>query len=359
MVRLKAILVFVGALCAIGAAPPPQLSDGNRVAVESAGFTIKPPAGWEVHKDHPHLSLFMQVPYKQGLKFQRAIQVGALKNPIYIDESTAKEFEEELMQKFGRADAAIQNYRIRNYEFTQLADGRPAILFYAEYLYDDIRLMQAHLLISSNTRHYLLTYTDLAENFEERAEEYWNVAWTSMVSMEIKGEAPIRFIELYVMLGAVGALVLIALFIRQFSKWKSRRHIDQVARGIAHEEEHSMVSEFDEHNDVEISYQKTQPPKQRGGGFWRKKSADSDDDVGGDGSDDRPEPSAVSIMPEGGDAAPSSKFTFNFSNIKDLASQSRPARVLKKSKPESEFTSEIDQAESDFGDDDDKKDTAS
>src|SRR5690606_25029214 len=116
-------------------------------------------------------SLLMQAPYVKGMKYQRTIQVAAFNGPKYIDETTAREFEELIVNKFSRASASVEEYRIRNHLNVEMADARPGLLFYSEFILEGVPLMQMHVLVSAEDRHFLMTYTDLAQHFEDDSPE--------------------------------------------------------------------------------------------------------------------------------------------------------------------------------------------
>jgi len=200
------------------------ISDGSRISLRKGDFTIKPPLGWEVYTHHPQLTLLMQVPYKPGMKYQRTIQVASFAGPRYIDEVTAKEYEQLIVRKFSVASASIQNYHVRNHMAIELADGRPGLLFYSEFVLDGVSLMQAHILVSDKHRHYLMTFTDVAEHFENNdAGQFLTEAWDSMISVELATATPSRFGAAIVIMIGVGVLLLLLLVGWGVSRWRANR----------------------------------------------------------------------------------------------------------------------------------------
>lgn len=209
-----------------------QTSDGSRIEIADKGFSIVPPAGWEVSRDHPQLSFVMQIPYQKGMKYQRTIQVASFGGPKYIDGTTAREFEELIVRKFSRASASVEDYRIRNHLTVEMADGRPGLLFYSEFALDRVPLMQMHVLVSSDNRHYLMTYTDLAKHFEDDgATTYLTRAWDSMISVQVAGPSPSRF-GLAIQLGvAVGVLVFFFILFRIIQGRKAKKDYQRYSTG--------------------------------------------------------------------------------------------------------------------------------
>lgn len=202
-----------------------SVSDGTRINVEGRGFSIKPPAGWELDLNHPTLSLFMQIPEARGLKYRRTLQIASLNSPRYIDEISAREFETYLVDNFSKASLSITNYRIRNHAMIELSDKRPAILFYAEMNLDNVPLMQAHILASGPDRHYLMSYTDVREHFEDDAlsAQYLSEAWDSMVTLEFEGATPVRFAPIQRMGGLAALAFLVLGVIWGARQWRARQ----------------------------------------------------------------------------------------------------------------------------------------
>ncbi len=201
--------------------PVMVIADGKPITVKDGDFKITPPNGWEVYTQRPDLTLLAQPPVQADLKFQRTVQVLAFSGPRFIDGVTAKEFEEKIPQRFSQANPGVVEYRVRNQVPVELNDGRKGLLFYTEFQIDTTNLMQAHILVSSATRHYLVTFTDIAEHFEgEGANQYLAEAWTAMVSTQLGSPTPERFTNLTMIGSLVGGLVGLVL---AFVWWRKRR----------------------------------------------------------------------------------------------------------------------------------------
>ncbi len=205
---------------------------GKRVSVRDGDFSMQPPTGWEVYVNLPSLSLLMQVPHKAGEKYQRTIQVASFSDSRYIDEVTAKEFEDVIVRKFSVASSSIEDYRIRNHMTIEMADGRQGLLFYTEFKIDDVPLMQAHILVSSATRHYLMTFSDVADHFEsDAASQFLTEAWDAMISVQLQTKAPTRFESAVYFGGGTALVVLFGLLIVGLRKWRSGREYRDFANG--------------------------------------------------------------------------------------------------------------------------------
>ncbi len=209
-----------------------QIATGERVVVGDRGFSIVPPQGWEVRKDFPGTSLLAQVPAEKADGYQRTIQVMVMDGARFIDDITAEEFETLITRKFSEASTNIEEFRIRQSTPIELADGRPGLLFYSEFTFDGVAMMQAHILVSSSSRHYLLTFTDLAANFEgSPASPQLTEAWTAMTSLEVDGRTPGRMDSFLVVgIATLSLALLIGLFVA-WRHWRARKLHEALARG--------------------------------------------------------------------------------------------------------------------------------
>ena len=198
---------------------PDRIGTGERVVVRDGDFSMIPPNGWEVYEHLNDLTLLMQMPHQSGVKYQRTIQVASFARPRYIDETTAKEYEEVITRKFSATSAAVDGYRIRNHMVIDMADGRQGLLFYSDFSLDSVALMQAHILVSSADRHYLMTFTDVAEHFEsDAAKQFLTEAWDAMISVQLGAPTPGRFSMITygaVAAGAALAVIFVLVWIRR------------------------------------------------------------------------------------------------------------------------------------------------
>jgi hypothetical protein len=200
-----------------------EISQGERIVIEGKGFSIKPPVGWIVQRDVHRVSLSLAAPVPEG-QYPSNINVIRFSGAKIINQETAEKFAEKIVKDFPAASPTIDAYTLRNSQPIDLADGRKALMFYADFLGSGRKMMQAHVLASSETNHYLITYTDAAENFEPNAEgvqsQVFNLAWETLASLELDSPNPVPSQELTWILSIVGLLV-IAWFV--FSFIRNRR----------------------------------------------------------------------------------------------------------------------------------------
>ncbi len=194
---------------------PDSVGTGQRVIVKEGELSMNGPSGWSIYTKHPSLTLLMQAPKDPNLKYQRTIQVAGFAGPKFIDNVTAKEFEQIITQKFSMSSVGITDFNLRNHTEVELADGREGILFYSSFKINDVSLMQAHILVSSGEKHYLLTYTDVVEHFEsDSSNQYLTEAWDAMISTELNSKTPVRFeTGIYVVAGIALVIVLLLVWV--------------------------------------------------------------------------------------------------------------------------------------------------
>lgn len=241
------------------------ISDGSRIHVEEKHFSIVPPDGWEIHRDYPNTSLLLQIPFRKGLSYQRTIQIMVSKGPRYIDDITSREFESVLTTKYSKVSRSIKDYKVRNHLMTRMSDGREGILYYAEFMLEDKKMMQAHILLSSDKYSYLLTYTDLAEHFEgDDSSEYLTKAWSSMTSIKFDGDAPVRFQNIFriaLVIMALLILLILVYLVRNFRAGKSyakQMHADDILPEDFQNAQKKEKSSWDHEN-----FKTTPPPDDR------------------------------------------------------------------------------------------------
>lgn len=181
-----------------------QVSQGSKVVLRDGEISLELPKGWKYYQDIPGQTLLALAPDVDSSGFQRAIQIMTFGGPKFLDDVTASEYRDIIARKFSGASAAISNYQMNNHIKIELADGRSAILFYAEFDKDKRKFMQAHILVSNMDRHFVISYTDGAEHFANDAPTpNLNEAWQVLMSTTVKGSTPLRYGTFYRLAGGV------------------------------------------------------------------------------------------------------------------------------------------------------------
>lgn len=246
--------------------PETFISDGMRISLEKKKFSIVPPAGWEVHKGVEGITLLMQIPYQPGV-YQRTIKVLYGQEALAMDEYTLDRYAEIIVERSAKASMGIQDYRIRNKLPFELKNGSKALLYYTEFNFDQTPMMELHILTSNTEGHFVLIYTDIAENFvTDEGKKHLDIAYESMISTEIEGEQPTRFDFVYTVLGGIAILVGIAFLFLFIRKLKSSSYsidsepFEEETLQISDEadiDEEYMDSEYNFDKNKKTTHQKT------------------------------------------------------------------------------------------------------
>jgi hypothetical protein len=185
--KLSRIMLMAVAFTASPSLASRVISDGSRITVKERGFSIVPPKGWEIITNSGKSSLILQPVFEKSMKYQRTLQVSVFSGAIDTTEMDSEKFGETIVAKYAEAMTGIENYRVRNFVPVNLKDGNSAVLYYTEFTLDGKNLMHGHLVVSSKTKNYLVTFTDLAENFEADDPQKGNLsaAWDTMVSFQV------------------------------------------------------------------------------------------------------------------------------------------------------------------------------
>lgn len=187
--RILIPIVMVGFSWLVVAQDAPVFvtSDGETsVVLEDKGFTIKPPSGWLYSKEVPRVSLMAKAA-EEG-EYLRTIQVMSFDGARELNDATIEEFQSWLVTTFGKQDARIADYAVRNYLPVDLESGLKAYLFYTEFKLTGADLMQMHVVVSSEDRTFVTTFTDLAKFFdvEDSPSEHLNEAWAAVNTIQLQ-----------------------------------------------------------------------------------------------------------------------------------------------------------------------------
>lgn len=189
------------------------ISDGSAVSVKDKGITITPPVDWEYSLTYPDSTMLMQVPEQPDAQYRRTIQITSFAGAFYFTEADIADFEKKLVDRFSSGDSSIANFRVRNHMPVDLDGGVKAHLFYTDFTIGDAELMQMHVLVSSENRHFLSTYTDLAAYFDVDAAPapHLNEAWEVMnsIKLETVAASPMASAFQFFMVGGLAALLFL------------------------------------------------------------------------------------------------------------------------------------------------------
>ena len=159
-------------------------AETGRISYTQKGFSIIPPQNWEVYSDYPQTSLMMQIPYQKGV-YQRTIQVLRFAGATYVYDGMKKTYADNLTERYKKSLLDIKNYQIKSIQNVKI-EGSNALFLLGEFSLNGIDLMHAHLLLSSSSYHYLLTYTDTKSHFKDpQHKKIYKEALASMLSIRL------------------------------------------------------------------------------------------------------------------------------------------------------------------------------
>jgi hypothetical protein len=240
---------------------PTFISDGSVVKFDQDRASLMPISGWDVSPKSLQMSLIMRekqpqvaVPDYSKPLFSRNITVMTINEASPIDELRAQSFQEEFSKMMTR-DINLKDFQFTNYKFFNYKGENDGLVFYSQHVVNGFPMMQMMVLVSGESKQYLLTYTDLASQFANT--DTYNAAWKSMTSVTVQGVAPKRYYKEAKVAGAglAGFLLLIAPFV--LARLASQRRIKRAVEDLQNEwdsnapqrkpvnDELSNISQFD------------------------------------------------------------------------------------------------------------------
>ncbi len=224
-----------------------KISDGSPITIDKLGVTIAPPVGWEVLENSMGMTLVMQEPAveekveakdapkakagEEKLLFQRNITVVAMHESAPIDENEATKVKEKITEQFGK-QAGIENFQVLEHKFFDYKNKNDGMVIYTAFTMNSIPMTQMHVLVSGQNNRFLLTYTDLSSEFEANQEAYQK-AWTTMSTIQVIGDAPVRYADLKVYGGIAAGFAFLVGFLMFYRR---RRAMTKYAQEDAHAE---------------------------------------------------------------------------------------------------------------------------
>lgn len=265
-------LVFVGPLAYAQDMRPPAvpqapampttfISNGERVPIPDAGFSMVPPVGWEVMPTNSTgASLLFQAPKPPGstkeFTYQANIRVMAFfDKPTAIDDIAKEEWSKVITEKMSAISNRTTEFALLSAEKVQLQSGIDAILFYSSFRFDESPMMQMHILVSNAKNTFLMSYTDFAKVFEQQGSPALQTAYGSMYSAEVDSQPAPRF-QSFIFAGAgvlaFFVLLLLLRFIRGRRIAKMADNLDDYDGGSesSYKSSVSMVTEVDSRSHV-------------------------------------------------------------------------------------------------------------
>ncbi|RYZ59009.1 MAG: hypothetical protein EOP07_05395 [Proteobacteria bacterium] len=200
---------------------------------------MKAPAGWKVRQHYRGKTLVFEDPLvhsQKGVEYTRNITV-ALRNEVRpIDALESQRLSQRLIQELS---ASVSEFEINESRVIDYRGKGDAILVFTSFKQGKTPMRQMHVFTSGSSNSVLLTYTDFRETFD--AEGGLDKAWMSMMSAEVKGDAPKRYDGVFYAASSLAFMATGAYLSKQLRRKQLKAELRQ--------EEESL---FDDDDDFEL-----------------------------------------------------------------------------------------------------------
>jgi hypothetical protein len=202
------------------------VSEGHVYDLKELGIKLTPPKGWEVAAGSNGLSLVIKeprdpAPAYDAPKYQRNITMAVIHSPSPIDEKRAQELEAQLVKNFTQ-EGSSQDFKIVEHKFFNYKGDGDGLLVYSNSTVNGYPMMQMHVLLGSNKKQFLFTYTDLASRFASDNTGAYQLAWSTIVGSEIDGTVPSR-LSTYRPYFFAGGFMTFLFALLGFIRWRALR----------------------------------------------------------------------------------------------------------------------------------------
>lgn len=218
------------------------IADGQALHLPEDGLTITPPRDWEISKNLRGMTLIMEMPpSKAPIKdyskptYTRNITLAVQHEPRPIDDMSVEELRKKLEKDIGGAPG-VRNFQILEHRFIDYRGQGDAILLYTAFDYNGFPMSQMHIFTAGAQKGVLLTYTDLAEDFQKN-EAASTAAWRAMMSIELEGQPPQRYAALLPLGLGLLLFLLVTGLVVFFRRRRTRRFFEAAERRLYADED--------------------------------------------------------------------------------------------------------------------------
>lgn len=228
--------------------PTSFVSDGAVFKFDQDRASLAPIKGWMVEPKSSGMALVMKevlAPVADAQKdytqptFARNITVMTINEASPIDDERAASFKEDFL-KMASKQGSLRDLQFTSQKFFNFKGENDGLVFFTQHTSNGFVMMQMHVLVSGESKQYLLTYNDLASRFS--TPETYDAAWKTMTSIEVQGVAPKRYVrEMRIGGSILGGLLLLVLPF-SFARMRSQRRIRKLAESLQDEWDTGKVS---------------------------------------------------------------------------------------------------------------------
>lgn len=174
-------------------------------------LVMVPPEGWEVVKSRTGSSLVIQKPIPkeaqkdyENIYYSKNITVAEIGRPKPIDFEEMVILKRELLRNFSKLPG-VNDYKISLEEGVYELKNTKGILLYSSFTLNSQPMTQMNLFVSGSNRSYLISYVDLAKNFDQD----FKVAWNTVDNLKVSGEPPFRYSSILKVAAILSLMVLV------------------------------------------------------------------------------------------------------------------------------------------------------
>lgn len=245
--------------------PEQEISNGSPIKIAD-GVTMIPIQGWRIERKAMGMSLVMKevLPQETNARpdyskpiFARNITVLGLNGARHIDTDAIGEIKTEITKMISR-DPSLKDFIFTDARLFDYKAKNDGIVLFSQLTVNNFQMMQMQILVSGESKAYLLTYSDLASSFSNPAT--FEAAWKSMTSISVSGAAPKRFEKELILAGLVGGSLLALLLPFYMIRWRHSRKMRKLAEELQYDWDHGALKsdadyELSEMRSLEVTRQ--------------------------------------------------------------------------------------------------------
>lgn len=216
-----------------------EIANGSMIDLGD-GLSIAPIAGWKIERKSMGMTLVMkevlpaqtgEVDYSKPL-FARNLTLMTMPQARPIDEAAVAELKTEISKMYskglGSSDLTFTDHKF--FDYKGKGDG---LIIFSQFTLNNFPMMQMQVIVSGEHKSYLMTYTDLANNFADPAS--YDAAWKSMTSLQVAGIAPKRYHKEMLTGGLFAAALFAIIFPFVLVRWANARRIRKFAAELQYD----------------------------------------------------------------------------------------------------------------------------
>ncbi len=216
-----------------------EISNGSVIDL-GEGLSIAPIAGWKIERKSTGMSLVMkevlppqtgEIDYSKPV-FARNLTLLTMHQARPIDEAAVAELKGEVSKMYSKG-LSSSDLTFTDHKFFDYKGKGDGLILFSQFTLNNYQMMQMQVVVSGDSKSYLMTYTDLASNFANPAS--YEAAWKSMISIQVSGVAPKRYHKEMMMGGMFAAALFAIIFPFVLVRWSNARRLRKFAAELQYD----------------------------------------------------------------------------------------------------------------------------